>query len=101
MSALKTARRVTVYADAALESALIEVAMSLGSKGHSASPCRGKGKHDLPGDARTDCALVRLEFLVKPEVGEKIMQHLSQPQYWRRAVAACMEEVSVLESDDF
>jgi Nitrogen regulatory protein P-II len=101
MNALQTIRRVTVYADAALESIVIEIARRLGSKGYSATACRGKGKHEVLEDPGTGATLVRLEFLVQPAVGEKILQYLDCPEFRRRAIAACMEEVSVVGSDDF
>lgn len=43
----------------------------------------------------TGVSRVRLEFLVRPEVGEKTMEYLSLPDFRRRAVAACMEAVQV------
>ena len=77
MSALQSIRRVTVYADSALESTIIEVATRLGSKGYSVTACRGRGKHEVLEGPRTAIPLVRLEFLVQPEAGETILQYLS------------------------
>ncbi len=67
----------------------------------SISQCRGKGKHEVMEDPRTGVSLVRIEFLVKPEVGDKIMEYHSDPGFRRRAVAACMETVQVPASDPF
>ncbi len=75
--------------------------MKLGSNGYSISQCRGKGKHEVMEDPRTGVSLVRIEFLMKPEVWDKIMEHLSDPDFRRRTVAACMETVQVPASDPF
>jgi hypothetical protein len=101
MSELQTIRRVTVYADSALEPLVIAQAMKLGSRGYSAMTCRGKGKHEILEEPLTGVSIVRIEFLVKPEVGEKIMEYFSLPQFRRRAVAACMETVQVPPGEDF
>jgi hypothetical protein len=78
MVELKTIRRVMVYADAALKPILIEHFLELGARGYSETDCRGKGKHDVMGDPLTGLSLVRIEVIVKPEVGEKIMGSRSQ-----------------------
>lgn len=101
MIELQTIRRVTVYADAALESFIIQHALAVGARGYSAAECRGKGKHEILADPRTGASVVRIEFLVRPEVGEKIMYYLSSPEFRRRAVAACMESVQVPAGEEF
>jgi hypothetical protein len=75
--------------------------MKLGSKGYSVTTCRGKGKHEVLEDPMTGVSLVRIEFLVQPEVGDKIMQYLSRPELRRRAVAGCMETVQVPAAEEF
>jgi hypothetical protein len=92
---------VSPYADAVLESILIEQALNLGAKGYSATNCRGKGKHEVLEDPLTGISRVRLEFIVRPEVADKIMDYLTLPEFRRRAVAACVEVVQVPASDEF
>jgi Nitrogen regulatory protein P-II len=101
MSELQTIRRVTVYADGVLESILVEQAMKLGSKGYTVMNCRGKGKHEILDDPLTGVSSVRIEFLVRPEVADKIMQYIDLPQFRLRAVAASMETVQVPASEEF
>lgn len=100
MAELRTIRRATVYTDSVLESFLLEHFEKLGAKGYSVSDCRGKGKHDVLEDPRTGRSRVRIETLVKPEVGDKIMEYLSREEFKRRAVALCMESVEEPSNED-
>ena len=46
MIELQTIRRVTIYADGALEESLIEQFLALGSTGYTVVECRGNGVGD-------------------------------------------------------
>lgn len=98
---LQTIRRVTVYADAALERELIDAFMQLGSNGYSITECRGKGEHELVEDPFLGLSRIRIELIVQPAVAEKIIQHLSIDAYRSYALAACMETVQVAANERF
>ncbi len=101
MSELQTIRRVTVYADAHLEADLTQQFLKLGAKGYTVTACRGKGKHDSVEDLFAPTGRVRIEILVQPLVGDRIMEYMSGNQFKRLAVAACMESVQVAMDDHF
>ena len=99
MSALDTVRRVTVYADSALEHFLIEQFLKLGAKGYTVLDCRGKGKHEIVDDPFQGATRVRIELIVSPEVGEKLIGYLAHSEFRLRAVLACIETVQVAQGE--
>lgn len=101
MSDLQTIRRVTVYADAVLEPALIETFLQMGSTGYTVVPCRGKGEHATITDPFSAATQVRIELLVQPPVAEEILAHLQSGQFTSRAIAACVETVQVAANERF
>jgi hypothetical protein len=98
---LTTVRRVTVYADSALEQHLLETFLRLGSTGYTIIECRGKGEHQVIEDPYTGVSRVRIELLVQPAVAERIMEHLADPGYKTHALAACVETVEVAATEHF
>jgi len=101
MSELQTIRRVTVYADGALEQTLLEQFLALGSNGYTVVECRGKGEHQTVDDPFSSSKQVRIELLVQPAVGERILNYLRTPEFKSYAVAACMEVVQVAPGERF
>jgi hypothetical protein len=101
MSQLQTIRRVTVYADAALEETLLAKFTELGSNGYTVVDCRGKGEHSVVTTPFDEATQVRIELLVQPVVAERIIDHLASGQYQSRAIAACMETVQVAANERF
>jgi hypothetical protein len=79
MSELKTIRRVTVYADGALEAILLKQFLAMGSTGYTISACRGKGEHDTVDDPLANVTRVRIELLVHPDEAEKILAYIDGP----------------------
>lgn len=101
MSELKTIRRVTVYADGALESILLKQFLAMGSTGYTVTTCRGKGEHDTVDDPFATVTRVRIELLVQPEVAEKILHFVDGAALKSHPVAACMETVQVVASERY
>lgn len=101
MAALNTIRRVTIYADAALETMILEGILKSGATGYTVLECRGKGKHEVIEDPFRGISRVRIEVLAQPPVAEAILEWVGHPQFRRRAVAACMETVDVLADDAY
>jgi hypothetical protein len=102
MSELQTIRRVTVYADATVESILLDRFHALGSKGYTVVDCRGKG--DQGGSVDDPFSVsnrVRIEVLVQPQVADAIMAYLGSGAIHRRSVAACVETVQVGKDERF
>jgi hypothetical protein len=101
MGQLQTIRRVTVYADAALEDALLAKFTELGSNGYTVVACRGKGEHSVVTTPFTDVTHVRIELLVQPAVAGRILDYLGSGAFQSRAVAACAETVEVAANERF
>jgi nitrogen regulatory protein PII len=95
MSVMQTIRRVTVYADGSLEARLLKQFLALGSTGYTVLDCRGKGEHDTVDDPFSQTKRVKIELLVRPEVADKIVDHLEAGHYQRRAVSVYVQSVEV------
>jgi hypothetical protein len=101
MLEMKPIRRVTVYAAGSLEESLLSQFLALGSTGYTVTECRGKGEHRVIEDPFGPPPFVRIEVLVKPAVAEKILSYLQANHLKNQAVAACVETVEVLASENF
>jgi nitrogen regulatory protein P-II 2 len=101
MSAFKSVNRVSVYAAATLEHEIIDFAMKAGASVYTVMDARGQGKHGTVDVPFSGFSHVKIEFLVKPEVAEKLVLHLAGSPYDRQAVSACMETVLVAAGETF
>ena len=91
---------VTVIAEAAVESRLIEDVKRLGARGYSIGHVRGEGTtgrllQDLNGPS------VRLETIVTEAVADAILKHLAAEYFGRFAVVAWVAPARVLRSERF
>ena len=98
MIELQTVRRVTVYTTAALEATLLSHFASLGARGYTSTPCHGQGSHGVMSDPFTGSTHARIELLVQPNVGDKILMYLEAEHLRHQAITACMEDVLVAKS---
>jgi nitrogen regulatory protein PII len=96
MSELQTIRRITVYADSAVETTLLEQFLKLGATGYTVVECRGKGEHDSVADPFGASTRVRIEILVQPAVADKIVDYLQTHHHRGHALTACVETVQGL-----
>ncbi len=93
--------RVTIIADSALEQRILAECLKLGAKGYNVVPCRGKGQHAIVEDQFSNqSSEVRIELLVKPDVGMKIFQDLEDDMLDNHAVMAYLDDVKVAPGDD-
>lgn len=91
---------VTVIAEAAVETRLVEDVRRLGAKGYSIGHVRGEGTtgrllQDLNGPS------VRLETIVTEDVADAILEHLAAEYFGRFAVVAWIAPARVLRSERF
>jgi len=91
---------VTIVAEAAVETRLIDDIKRLGAKGYSVGRVRGEGTNDqhlqdLSGPS------VRLEAIVSAPVADAILQHLATAYFGRFAVVAWVSVARVLRSERF
>jgi len=101
MSRTITIRRVTIILDTVLKRRVLEACFKLGAKGYTSMECHGQGRHPLLEDPYTGEALVRLEFLVQPQVAEKIIDYMHDEVFSQFAATVCSEAVEVCSSDSF
>jgi nitrogen regulatory protein PII len=91
---------VTIVAEAAVESRLVEDVKRLGVQGYSVGHVRGEGRtashlQDLNGPS------MRLETIVTDEVAAAILAHVEAEYFGRYAVVVWASPVSVLRPERF
>jgi MFS superfamily sulfate permease-like transporter len=103
LSARKRARlrRITVVADGPLEDMLVDKFISLGATGYNAIACRGIGQHELENGRRHEDSKVRIEAIVLPGVGERLLTYLRREVLPVEHLTVCIEQVDVLRRDHF
>ncbi|MFO0952011.1 MAG: hypothetical protein U0835_12840 [Isosphaeraceae bacterium] len=98
MAQFKTIRRVTVYADGALEQTILNLCTRFGARGYTVLAIReGKGLRTAAAGKFGTPQSIRIELLVDPEVAQKILMALSSETFGPRPVLACSEPVEVAE----
>ena len=89
-------RRVTVVAEAALETRLARRFRELGASGHTAMPCQGAGRSGTDGDS-----FVRIEAIVPHDTAERILDAIQAEFAPAHRVTVCIETVEVLRPEKF
>lgn len=91
-------RRLTIVAEAALESRIVQRLRDLGAAGYTALPCHGAGRSDveLPGEP-----LVRIEAIVPGPVAERILDVIEGEFAPVTRITVCTETVEVLRPERF
>lgn len=95
MSESLTVRRITVVTHNRLEETLVNQFAQLGAKGYTAMDCRGRGEHELLQDVFAGATRVRIEVVVQPEVAEKILDYLAEPQFAHQPIMVTVETLQV------
>ena len=101
MSRMTTIRRVTIILDTVLRKRVLEACFKLGAKGYTSMECHGQGRHPLLEDPYTGEALIRLEFLVPPQVAEKIVDYMHEEVFSQFAATVYSEAVDVSSTDNY
>lgn len=95
MSESLTVRRITVVTHNRLEETLVNQFAQLGAKGYTAMDCRGRGEHELLQDVFAGATRVRIEVVVQPDVAEKILDYLAEPQFAHQPIMVTVETLQV------
>ena len=90
--------RITVIAEASLEQRLTGKFLELGAKGYTVVDCRG-GSIRTPSEERKP--KVRIEAIVSPSVGNRILCYLADEILDEFSVAVSTENVEVIQGDYF
>ncbi len=93
-------RRVTIMAEAALETEITQKCVELGASGYTAMPCHGAGRRSLA-EGVTRSEQVRIEVVAPQAVAEQILEYLRRDVSLDHAVTACIETVEVLALQQF
>jgi MFS superfamily sulfate permease-like transporter len=89
-------RRVTVVAEAALETRLARRFRELAASGHTAMPCHGAGRSGTGGDG-----FVRIEAIVPHDAADRILDAIQAEFAPAHRVTVCIETVEVLRPEKF
>jgi len=90
-------KRITIVAEATLESRLVLAGRAAGASGYTAETCHGPGR----GDTATDEPLVRLESIVPDDVAGRILDAVRVACDAGHRITVCSETVDVLRPDAF
>lgn len=99
--ALVRIRRVTIVADAALETQITDRCIELGASGYTSIACRGAGRRSLADGGTAPNSQVRIEVVAPPQTAELILDYVRREISLEYAVTACIETVEVLRRDQF
>jgi nitrogen regulatory protein PII len=90
-----SATLVTVVAEKLLERDLIAEFQKLGAQGYTTTEAHGKGTRGVRAST-WEGANVRIELVVTPEVGERIVNHVAERYFAHHGVVVWTQEVQVV-----
>jgi hypothetical protein len=97
---LSNLKKVTIIADDALETYLIEEIIAAGAKGYTVEEARGKGFYDL---LKTDISgkCVRMETVVSSITAEKILEIINEKYINRFNIVVFLTDICVLGGEKY
>jgi MFS superfamily sulfate permease-like transporter len=98
---LARARRLTIVAEAELESLLETEIVRLGASGFTTMPCTGAGLHEIRTGGGSGVPHVRIEVIAPFDVCQAILEYLRREVQTHHDVTTCVETVEVLRLEDF
>ncbi len=91
--------RITIVAEAVLESLLVQDLARLGAKGYTLTRVEGRGTRGLRvGDLGAN---IKLESVVSDDVAERLLLHLSERYFKNYAMIAYLDKVEVMRGDKY
>jgi nitrogen regulatory protein PII len=93
-------RKVTIVAEALLESRLLGDVRDCGARGFTLTEVRGEGSRGVRA-SEWEGRNVRIETLVAPDVADRILAHVAEVYFPRFAVVAWVEVVEVVRGDKY
>ncbi|MCD0462558.1 SulP family inorganic anion transporter [Roseiconus lacunae] len=98
---LASMRRLTVVADAEIESWLEERFVQLGATGYTVLQCRGAGRTELQQGGTSNREKVRIEVVMPRKTCDDIIDFLRCEVSPEHRITACVETVDVVRRQDF
>jgi nitrogen regulatory protein PII len=93
-------RKVTIVAEALLESRLLGDVRDCGARGFTLTEVRGEGSRGVRA-SEWEGRNVRIETLVAPDVADRILARVAEAYFPRFAVVAWVEDVEVVRGDKY
>lgn len=97
----ETRTLLTVFTEAAIESALLRDLDQLGARGYTVSDARGRGSRGVRDAAWQEAANIRVEVICSRERAENILTHLQARYYTNYAMVAFVHDVEILRPQKF
>ncbi len=86
---------VTVVAEKLLERDLVSAFQKLGAQGYTTTDAHGEGSRGIRASA-WEGANVRIEMIVTPDVGARIVEHVAERYFTHHAVIVWTQQVEVV-----
>lgn len=99
MTAL-TLQKVSIVAEALLEERIVRLCHEAGALGHTVTEARGEGSRGVRA-SEWEGKNVKIETLVSPEVGDRILQRVAEDYFEHYAVIAYVSEVRVVRGEKY
>jgi len=93
-------RKVTIVAEALLESRLLGDVRDCGARGFTLTEVRGEGSRGVRA-SEWEGRNVRIETLVAPDVAERILDHLAEHYFRNFALIAYAQTVDVVRGEKY
>lgn len=94
-------RLVTIVTEAALESELCQIVLSLGASGYTVTNARGSGSRGVRDAGWSTNSSIQVEVICGDEVAAKITEHLRDHYYENYAMVIFESDVRVLRPEKF
>jgi MFS superfamily sulfate permease-like transporter len=98
---LKSLKRVTIIAEAALQDRLVGDITRLGASGYTLIPCVGAGRRDLAAGGPPRDSQIRIEIVTPRSTSDAILDYLRRDILKDHQLTACVETVDVVNPDHF
>ncbi|MGC9451641.1 MAG: P-II family nitrogen regulator [Oceanipulchritudo sp.] len=93
-------KRVTVIAESVIQHQLEEDILNLGASGYTSTEADGRGSRGVRA-SEWEGKNVKIETVVRPEVAEKLLDHLARHYFEHFAVIAYAHDVEVVRGDKY
>jgi nitrogen regulatory protein P-II 2 len=91
---------LTVIAEPVLEDRIVRMLHAQGATGHTITESRGEGSRGVRA-TETPGENIRIEAIVAPEVGERILERLAADYFANFAVIAWTQDVRVVRGEKY
>ncbi len=98
---LASVRRLTIVCEESLEDELVQHFIARGATGFTSAICSGAGRSQVASGLPRKADLVRIEFIVTPEIAETLLEFVRANIIGNHPVTVCVETVEVFRRSNF